>query len=542
MTDRHHHTQTLYSLICVAICGSSVPSPLQRSVSASAVNDPPSCCASALSASALNASPFDSAIFSFSWEMAADLANQIRHADNTFGTPAFTASTTKDTTMDAMCRNLEAQIANMAELSLSDATDVSRVIGTTRFVPSMQSRLQQSVLARSVELNAAGRGNTSHNNTQTLMNTLEFFTESHYEKMMVAGNKYNVGVSVVAEVATSLDIWCPSEQTVRNFGALVCAYAWPSTVPSPLDALAVIQSIKSQLRCNRATRDGTKPTVWVYPPTPAGLPLHLRSAAYPDPLYPPVSKSLQRFFLMKSHMVCRTTHKGVRAQHIRPTDGASASSVRPDAISMILNMLGRACAGRAGDRDDEPPLPGLQFLTGGQNNGPRDGQPALADGVQRNQPAALDGGNASGTAVVAVSAPGTGGAGAGAFPVVTGGAGGADGADLLNEMEKAAGGKAMKAKKQQPPMKASPMKAVMKAAMKAAMKPMKVTAMKKKPAAAGAPPNKKSFHEKPACYVAAYKAALAKAGKSGAVRRLQLARAQRAGQDALKKAGGKPHK
>ena len=458
-------------------------------------------------------------------------------------------------TQAAFALTLASQVSQMTDLDLTGASRISNALADIGFGDGDRHVVQQAALQRAMQTTQ-----TRSSQTQTLKNPLNFFTASDYLKLECNPAPTQAeAVMVIAARCIQLQLFAPSEDTLRGLTALGGAHVWRDRLPTPVESLALFQSVKTQLRAMRRDAPPNPTPLWVYPAEPKSLPAPLWRHAY-GPEDPPVAKVCARFHLVRAATVCRTSHKGVMPVTGRPVannPSAASNSAANDLMSMLVNLLHGAAGPRgsaaSGAQDINlsllgPPRPrgaptSAAALTDGDSQGqsedtPPHGQGQRADDTPPSQgvlalavpgvmppPPAAPVRDASALLrqmeQAAAKAPPAKKAKAGGAPTAAAGAANADGAPTAAAAAKAGG--------------------VLKrpAAAKAAAKPAAAAkaAAAKAPAAAGPPPRRPAAFpaEAVAAYEEAYNAAWKKAEADHLEHKKVLARAQVAGQKARKR-------
>ena len=454
-------------------------------------------------------------------------------------------------TQKAFALNIATQVAMMTELDLPGASRISNALTDIGFGDADRGIVQNAALQLAMQVSAGTRRESTQ--TQTLKNPLVYFTASDYVKLKTTPAPSQAeAVMVVADRCKQLQLFAPSEDTVRGLAALAGAHVWRERLPTPVESLALFQSVKTQLRAMRRDAPPNPTPLWVYPAEPKSLPAPLWRQAY-APEDPPVAKVCARFHLVRAATVCRTSHKGVTPVAGRQAANNPAAASNPaanDLLSMLVNML-HGAAGPRGSAASGAPDINLSLLGPPRPRGAPTSAAALADGDSQGQsddtPPHGPGQRADDTppsqGVLALAAPGV-------MPPPPAAAAPAwrDASALLQQMERAAAKAPAKAAKAggAPTAAAGAANADGAPAAAAAAKAGGVlkrpaaakAAAAKAPAAAGpaGPPPRRAFPaEAVAAYEEACNAAWVKAEADHLAHKKVLARAQVAGQKARKR-------
>ena len=211
-----------------------------------------------------------------------ELLAQLRQVDEIIRHPDFDKNKHgSEDTINALCRNFEAQI-HTAQIGPADSSDIAQALAGTKIPSSHARSLITQVISRGI---AVQQQTKSSSNTQCLLDPLQYMPESIYTELN--GCTAQQGTAIVGRMARSLDLHSPNESTVRALGALACTFAFPTEMPTPLETLACVQNMKAMCKASKNNRAQGRPTVWVYPSTPAQLPPRLYAEAYPSEEDPP---------------------------------------------------------------------------------------------------------------------------------------------------------------------------------------------------------------------------------------------------------------
>ena len=446
-------------------------------------------------------------------------------------------------TQKAFALNLASQVSQMTDLDLAGASRISNALADIGFGDDDRQVIQQAALQRAMQTTQ-----TRSSQTQTLKNPLHFFTASDYLKLECNPAPTQAeAVMVIASRCNQLQLFAPSEDTLRGLTALAGAHVWRERMPTPVESLALFQSVKTQVRAMKRDAPPCPTPLWVYPAEPKSLPAPLWHQAY-APEDPPVAKVCARFHLVRAATVCRTSHKGVTPVAGRQAANNPAAASNPaanDLLSMLVNML-HGAAGPRGSAASGAPDINLSLLGPPRPRGAPTSAAALTDGDSQGQsddtPPHGPGQRADDTppsqGVLALAAPGV-------MPPPPA-APWRDASALLQQMERAAAKAPAKAAKaggaptaaagaenaDGAPTAAAAAKAGGVLKRPAAAK----AAAAKAPAAAGPPRRPAAFPaEAVAAYEEAYNAAWKKAEADHLEHKKVLARAQVAGQKARKR-------
>ena len=448
-------------------------------------------------------------------------------------------------TPKAFALNLASQVSQMTDLDLAGASRISNALADSGFGDDDRHVVQQAALQRAMQTTQ-----TRSSQTQTLKNPLHFFTASDYLKLECNPAPTQAeAVMVIAVRCSQFQLLAPSEDTLRGLAALAGAHVWRERLPTPVESLALFQSVKTQVRAMKRDAPPCPTPLWVYPAEPKSLPAPLWRQAY-APEDPPVAKVCARFHLVRAATVCRTSHKGVTPVAGRQAANNPAAASNPaanDLLSMLVNML-QGAAGPRGSAASGAPDINLSLLGPPRPRGAPTSAAALTDGDSQGQsedtPPHGQGQRADDTppsqGVLALAAPGV-------MPPPPA-APWRDASALLQQMERAAAKAPAKAAKAggAPTAAAGAANADGAPAAAAAAKAGGVlkrpaaakAAAAKAPAAAGpaGPPPRRAFPaEAVAAYEEAYNAAWKKAEADHLEHKKVLARAQVAGQKARKR-------
>ena len=139
--------------------------------------------------------------------------------------------------------------------------------------------------------------------TQSIDNTLEWFTAKDYARWGVKNLTVPVAVTVAADRLSGLNVFNPSEGLIKNLGGVLGNFLWPDRLPRPAEAYSLCQDLKNEIKA-RKPRDHTSINRF-HLSSPQNLSGEARMQAYAHD-DPPVSKIIPRYFIMRQAMVVRS--------------------------------------------------------------------------------------------------------------------------------------------------------------------------------------------------------------------------------------------
>lgn len=285
-------------------------------------------------------------------------------------------------TQKAFALNLASQVSQMTDLDLAGASRISNALTDIGFGDDDRHVVQQAALQRAMQTTQ-----TRSSQTQTLKNPLNFFTASDYLKLECNPAPTQAeAVMVIAVRCSQLQLFAPSEDTLRGLAALAGAHVWRERLPTPVESLALFQSVKTQVRAMKRDAPPCPTPLWVYPAEPKSLPAPLWRQAY-APEDPPVAKVCARFHLVRAATVCRTSHKGVTpvaSRQVANNPAAASNPAANDLLSMLVNML-QGAAGPRGSAASGAPDINLSLLGPPRPRGAPTSAAALTDGDSQGQ-------------------------------------------------------------------------------------------------------------------------------------------------------------
>ena len=197
----------------------------------------------------------------------------------------------RDTTINGMCRSFVTQISALRSLDIIGATELNNVIASSPFPAPLKSQLAAAVAHRAMNVQSAGK---TVNDTQLLETPLAYFTTKDWEALESGKTSKVQKIHVVSQRCRLINLSNPSEKTQRGLAAIVASVLWPTTQPSPHDLWSVVLDLKESLRW--IVCDEFVPRLAVFPATPDQMPPALMARAYSatDPPCPRHSVSTAR--------------------------------------------------------------------------------------------------------------------------------------------------------------------------------------------------------------------------------------------------------